>query len=383
MMLPGPLVWSLKSAARGSTVESVLRRLAFALGVLSLLSLWTFLYHLIRQQGRILLRLDQLNERLPLGRIAPGAADGQQMFPPGISVGDVFPSFRLPDVGGEMMALEDLRGKRAVLVHWGTQCGFCDQIAPELAELEDDLRKRNTELLLVSSGGVEQNRQYVAEHGLRFRTILQPLGEPIEAFRTLGTPVAYLLDEQGKVAAPLAVGANQVPALVREAAAGKKRPVNQRGLEASKIEREGLKAGTPAPAFELPTLDGQPLSLREYRGRRLLLVFSDPDCGPCDALSPELARLHRDHRDDGLALLMVSRGAPEENRRKAEQYGIDFPLVIQPGWKVSKQYGIFETPVAFLIDRDGVIERNVAKGKGEILALAGEGLRARRGAPVD
>jgi len=375
-------VGSLKPAAGGSTGESVLRRLAFALGVLSLFSLWTFLYHLLRQQGRILLRLDQLNERLPLAGIAPGVADGPQMFPQGISVGDIFPSFRLPDVGGEMVALEDLRGKRVVLVHWGTQCGFCDQIAPELAGLEDDLRKRNTELLLVSSGEAERNRQYAAEHGLRFRTILQPVEEPIEAFRMLGTPVAYLLDEQGKVAAPLAVGANEVPALVREAAAGKKRPVNQRGLEASKIEREGLKAGTLAPEFELPTLDGQPLSLRDYRGRRLLLVFSDPHCGPCDALAPDLARLHREKRDDGPALLMVSRGEPEENRRKAEQYGIDFPLVIQPGWKVSKQYGIFETPVAFLIDRDGVIERNVANGKGEILALAEEGLRAGRGAPV-
>lgn len=361
---------------------SVLQWLACLLGVLTLLSLWTLLYQLVRQQGRILLRLERLDERLPPAGNAPGAPDGPQMLPPGISLGDTFPSFRLPDVGGEMVALEDLRGKRVVLVHWGTQCGFCDQIATELAGLEDGLRKRNTELLLMSSGEVEQNRRYAAEHGLRFRTLLQPPGEPIEAFRMLGTPVAYLLDEQGKVAAPLAIGAHEVPALVREAATGRKRLASQRPLSESKIERDGLKAGTPAPEFELPTLDGHPLSLSEYRGRRLLLVFSDPHCGPCDALSPELAGLHREEPDDGLALLMVSRGEPEENRRKVAQYGLDFPLVIQPGWKVSKQYGIFATPVAFLIDRDGVIERDVANGKGEILALAREGLRAGRGAPV-
>lgn len=366
----------------GVDVGSVLQWLAFVVGVLTLFSLWTFLYQLVRQQGRILVRLDRLDERLPPGEIPPGAADGQRLFPPGISVGDTFPSFRLPDVGGEMLALEDLRGKRVVLVHWGTQCGFCDQVAPELVRLEDDLRRRKSELLLVSSGEVEQNRRYAAEHGLRFRTVLQPRGEPIEAFRMLGTPVAYLLDERGKVAAPVAIGANAVPALVREAAAGTKRLPGQRALSESKIEREGLKAGTQAPEFELPTLDGQPLSLREYRGRRLLLVFSDPHCGPCDALSPELARLHREQRGDELALLMVTRGDPEENRRKAEQYGLDFPLVIQPGWKVSKQYGIFATPVAFLIDHDGVIERNVANGKDEILARAREGLRAGMGAPV-
>src|SRR4051794_29290586 len=101
------------------------------LGVLTLFSLWTFLYQLVRQQGRILVRLEALDERLPPGGNAPGAADGPQKVRPGISVGDTFPFFRLPDVGGEMVALEDLRGKRVLLVHWGTQCGFCDQIAPE------------------------------------------------------------------------------------------------------------------------------------------------------------------------------------------------------------------------------------------------------------
>jgi hypothetical protein len=47
--------------------------------------------------------------------------------------------------------------------------------------------------------------------------------------------------------------------------------------------------------------------------------------------------------------------------------------VIQDGWRVSKQYGIFATPVAFLIDENGLIAAKVARGREEILRLAEAG----------
>src|SRR5438105_6606650 len=48
-----------------------------------------------------------------------------------------------------------------------------------------------------------------------------------------------------------------------------------RSLARSRINRSGLKAGTRAPAFSLPRLEGGELSLEQLRGRRVLLVFSD------------------------------------------------------------------------------------------------------------
>jgi len=67
---------------------------------------------------------------------------------------------------------------------------------------------------------------------------------------------------------------------------------------------------------------------------------------------------------------MVTRGDAGENRHKAEKYGFEFPVVIQERWNLSKEYGIFAVPVAFLIDEQGVIARNVARGVDEILSLA-------------
>src|SRR5207247_8202601 len=81
----------------------------------------------------------------------------------------------------------------------------------------------------------------------------------------------------------------------RATSAARSRSSN-RPLARSRIKRDGLKAGTPAPDFRLPRLDGRgDLSLEELRGRRVLLVFSSPHCGPCDALAPALEKFHREH----------------------------------------------------------------------------------------
>src|SRR4051812_45674631 len=53
-------------------------------------------------------------------------------------------------------------------------------------------------------------------------------------------------------------------------------------LNKSRLVRDGLTAGTPAPDFQLPRVGGGVMSLAQYKGQRVLLVFSDPACGPCD-----------------------------------------------------------------------------------------------------
>jgi len=348
------------------------------LGVLlfAVAALAWLLVQLLRQQGRLLLRIEALER--PTSALETPAGDPARG---GLPLATAFPPFRLPDLEGEEVALEDFT-TRVLVVHWSPECGFCKEIAADLARLQTDLRRRETELVLVSYGSPESNRALMEAHGLRCPVLLQSDGETIEGFARMGTPVAYLLDEKGRIAKPVAVGAREVPELAEEAAGRRRRLASERPLSESLIEREGLKAGVPAPTFELHDLEGGIFSLAEQRGRRVLIVFSDPECGPCDALLPDLARLHRDQREGGLAFVMVSRGAVEENRRKAKASGADFSVVLQSGWKVSKEYGIFATPVAFLVDEEGVIERDVARGPAEILALAGEALSAERRVPI-
>lgn len=77
-------------------------------------------------------------------------------------------------------------------------------------------------------------------------------------------------------------------------------------------------------------------------------------------------------------MLMVTRGDVAENRRKANRYGFEFPVVFQDRWGLSKEYGIFAMPVAFLIDEEGIIMRDVAQGVAEILGLVPEEMAAVR-----
>jgi peroxiredoxin len=234
---------------------------------------------------------------------------------------------------------------------------------------------------VISTGDLEQNRALVAESGIQCPVLLQQEVEVTSGYRATGTPMGYLIDEQGQIASDLVAGAEALLALATAesrpaddqasaATNGHKVYKGNRPLETSRLIRDGLSAGTRAPSFRLPRLDGGELSLEEYRGQHLLLVFSDPNCGPCTQLLPELEQLHRRTRD--LAVVVVSRGEAEANRAKVSQYGVTFPVVLQRQWEVSRDYGMFATPVGYLINEDGVLASGAATGADAILALASQ-----------
>jgi peroxiredoxin len=339
---------------------------------LILLGICALLYQIVKQQGRLLLRLDRLEQATASAR--PEA--GQTL---GLEVGTPIEEFRLPDLEGRMVSREDFRGKRVLLFHWGPNCGFCELLAPDLARLQGPLNDRGIRLVLVSQDDAAANLGLAKEQELECPILLMTADEPLArvAFRHQGTPVAYLLDDEARIARPLAVGGEAILTLAREAIdekPGRKRLPGERPLSESRIERNGLRAGTPAPAFRLPDLQGGMVELGDHRGRQVLLIFTDPHCGPCEELAPRLARLQDHCRNIGLDVIMVARGNAEENRRKADGHGFEFPVVLQERWKLSQEYGIFAVPVAFLIDEDGVIARDVARGVDEILALVPRGL---------
>jgi len=418
--------------------------MTMALLLFILASLWIGLYQLFKQQGRILLRLDHLEKlgsAAQTGLEKPGEADDPGSLPPGSH----FPGFNSPDLAGTAVALEDFRGRRVLLLNWSFECGFCDSIATPLAKLESRFDKHNVQLLLMAHGDVRMNQEGAAEHGLKCPILVkQEDGVEDGPFENEGTPVACLLDEEGRVAAPMARGAEQVMALAVELAGQDpegpaastsapqhsglargpapsemprphklslprflvkhevglgdliKRMTSALGIKAcvgcerraaalnrwlvlSGISGKGLKAGVQAPAFQLPDLRGRVFSFEEFRGRRVLLVFTDPQCGPCEELAPHLVRLHREHLNDGLRVMVIGRGNREENQRKAHQYGFEFPVLLQDRkWNVAREYGILATPAAFLIGEEGVITRDAAVGRDAILELVRDGCSSQK-----
>jgi peroxiredoxin len=197
-------------------IDDLLPLLAGLLLGLILVSVWAvlfLLYQIVKQQGRLLLRLDGVEEQLR--SLAPVKPE----VPAGLPVGEKFQPFQLADLDGNKVALEDFRGKRVLLVNWSPNCGFCVRIAEELGRLKQVFPAHNVELALASFGDAEANRKLAREHGLESSVLLRQDAPPIEAFENLGTPVAYLLNEEGQVAKPLMVGADRVPVLARYAVA--------------------------------------------------------------------------------------------------------------------------------------------------------------------
>jgi methylamine dehydrogenase accessory protein MauD len=141
----------------------------------------------------------------------------------------------------------------------------------------------------------------------------------------------------------------------------------------SRLGRDGLKPGKKAPDFTLPSVDGDELSLRDFAGRKLLLVFTQSGCGPCHDIAPELNRLH----DKGEPqVLVVNNGDRESTREWAAKTQARFPVLTQEKFSVSKRYEAFATPFAFLIDGQGTVRSKGIAGSrqylGYVLSEAGQ-----------
>lgn len=132
----------------------------------------------------------------------------------------------------------------------------------------------------------------------------------------------------------------------------------------------GLPVGTAAPAFQLPTVNGGTRSLGDLLAgsKPLLLVFTDPGCGPCSALMPDVAHWQRDHAEQ-LTVVLISRGTVHANRAKATELGLSNVLVEPAGNEVASSYHYLGTPSAVVVDARGRIATPLVAGPVAIRSL--------------
>lgn len=132
----------------------------------------------------------------------------------------------------------------------------------------------------------------------------------------------------------------------------------------NRVGRSGLKPGTPAPDFTLPSAAGPDVSLRDFTGRRVLLVFTQTGCGPCQGVLPELNRVQADGE---LQVVVVNHGEPGPTREWAAEADARFPVLVQETYQVSRSYQVYATPFAFLIDGGGVVRsKGIANSRQQI-----------------
>jgi peroxiredoxin Q/BCP len=151
-----------------------------------------------------------------------------------------------------------------------------------------------------------------------------------------------------------------------------------------------LKAGDPAPEFEGTTTDGEKVSLKDFRGKKLVMYFYPMDDTPgCTKQACSLRDHNREIAAKGAAILGVSTQDEKSHQKFTAKYKLNFPLLADKDGKVGRAYGtlggagLFAAAkalvgmaerVTFIIDEKGriahVIDRpDVTNHAEEVLAL--------------
>jgi len=138
------------------------------------------------------------------------------------------------------------------------------------------------------------------------------------------------------------------------------------GIALAGPERETAAAGKTAaaggdeerpPDFTLPALDGQPVALNQFLGKKpVLLVFWATWCPECKAAIPEINALHGGPLAGKLQVLGLDfRESREKVSAAVKSRDIRYPVLLDEKGKVARAYGVVGIPTYVLIGRDGKV----------------------------
>lgn len=116
------------------------------------------------------------------------------------------------------------------------------------------------------------------------------------------------------------------------------------------------EVGRAAPNFALETLDGEALTLSDYRGTPVVLNFWASWCGPCRQETPALQQFAEEN--PGVQVIGINQQEqPGQAREFVEEFGVTYPIPLDRSGAVSQGFRVNRgLPVTFFISADGVID---------------------------
>lgn len=130
------------------------------------------------------------------------------------------------------------------------------------------------------------------------------------------------------------------------------------GLAEEPVADSGLAAaGSPAPGFQLQTLDGTAVSLADYQGDVVVINFWATWCPPCRAEMPGIQAVYETYKADGLTVLAVNAQEDTDTIQAfLQETGFTFPVLPDPYGQAIRAYGVRSFPATFILNRDGNID---------------------------
>ncbi len=116
-------------------------------------------------------------------------------------------------------------------------------------------------------------------------------------------------------------------------------------------------ADSPMIDFTLNTLDGKTVSLSDYSGRIVFLNFWATWCTPCQKELPAFQAFQAQQGADGPQILAVNvQESADQVETFLNEYSVTgLTVLLDPDAAAANKYGIFNLPVTFVIDRQGIV----------------------------
>ncbi len=123
-----------------------------------------------------------------------------------------------------------------------------------------------------------------------------------------------------------------------------------------------VRIGDLAPDFTLPTLDGQEITLGQFKGKDIFLLFWTQGCVFCQTRGIIMVNdIYRQGRKSGLVVLSINVAESKgEVAQFVRQKGLIYPVLMDKDASVSrKKFGVYVVPTLFIIGKNGMIKEKV------------------------
>ncbi|MEF2247480.1 MULTISPECIES: TlpA family protein disulfide reductase [unclassified Paenibacillus] len=123
----------------------------------------------------------------------------------------------------------------------------------------------------------------------------------------------------------------------------------------------GIKPGQYSPDFQTVNLQGEAVSLSQFKGKTVLLNFWTTWCTVCKAEMPHVQKLHESLEEQDFVILSINAtsqdSGAEQARRYIENGELTFPVALDPSGSISQAYRVRAFPVTLVIDPEGVVQK--------------------------
>jgi cytochrome c biogenesis protein CcmG, thiol:disulfide interchange protein DsbE len=122
----------------------------------------------------------------------------------------------------------------------------------------------------------------------------------------------------------------------------------------------GVQIGETAPDFTIPEIGQGSLALGQYKQQVVVLNFWATWCPPCVEEAPSLEKFATQIQPRGVTVIGVSVDEDQQALRKfISDYHVSYPVARDPQRALAAQYGTFQFPETYIIDRNGRVAEKI------------------------